>query len=69
VQQPSNTYTPWTMQQDVWCTQTGHDANTYERLVTIAYQTGDFDLADPKISRDAHWTIRRYRSFGQRRVQ
>lgn len=59
---------PWTMSRTRWCQQTGNDAQTYERLVTVAYECGEFHPDDTGVSADARWTAQRTRHFGNRRV-
>jgi len=59
---------PWTMSRNGWCQETGNDAQTYERLVTVAYQSGEFHPDDHGVSADARWTAQRTRHFGNRRV-
>jgi hypothetical protein len=59
---------PWTMSRTVWCQQTGNDSQTYERLVQVAYEYGEFHPDDKGVSNDARWTAQRTRHFGNRRV-
>lgn len=65
--QSFNNPKPWTVPLVQWCSHNNSDAETYKRLVRVAYRGGQLNLGDHDLSDDARWLITQERNFSGRR--